>query len=403
VRMSPGGRMRRTVAVLAFTLLSGTLVLGQDAGAVILTYQRNFVRSSLATKLELLKEAGKSGGSEMGPLYDTALSFVLDNAGLLGDDAQLRDLALLAVRKAGEVGQARSAGDIWSVFQVYKSDSELRAAAVLAYARTGTGQPTTVADLSGFLASQNSLFRSGLQPDYPAFEATLEALGLLGDPSSYQVLFASYVAAPTPTVRTKAAAALSKLKGDLRAYLEEVIAKGAALEKTAALELGFASPALGSEDQGRLAEAALASSLDWKGDSPVEQAAMRKLRLASVRQIGALHWQRAAPLAIRHFRLLLGDYQDGKGAEEDLLDAITCLGAMGSSDAALALSLYLQLINGQTEQGKPYDQALLLGVIRALGSLGDKVAFDYLLYIGYLQYPEAIKDAAKEALQDLKW
>jgi hypothetical protein len=38
-----------------------------------------------------------------------------------------------------------------------------------------------------------------------------------------------------------------------------------------------------------------------------------------------------------------------------------------------------------------------------LGELGDKAAFDYLLQIGYLQYTEPVKRAAKEALLKLRW
>ena len=76
---------------------------------------------------------------------------------------------------------------------------------------------------------------------------------------------------------------------------------------------------------------------------------------------------------------------------------------MGSTEAAQALALYLQLINAQTEQGSPYDEDILLASIIALGELGDKAAFDYLLQIGYLQYTEAVKRAAKDALLKLRW
>ena len=54
-------------------------------------------------------------------------------------------------------------------------------------------------------------------------------------------------------------------------------------------------------------------------------------------------------------------------------------------------------------QGKVFDEQTVMAVIRNLGILGDKVAFDYLLYIGYLKYPDSIKKAAKDALQNLKW
>lgn len=42
-------------------------------------------------------------------------------------------------------------------------------------------------------------------------------------------------------------------------------------------------------------------------------------------------------------------------------------------------------------------------MIDSLAKLGDKSAFDYLLYVGYLEYPESIKKAARDALSGLKW
>lgn len=403
MRSFQGGRMKRASVIIALLIAVGTAIVAQDAGSVILTYQRNFARSSLTTKLELLKEAGKTGNADMGPLYETALRFVLDNAGLLAGDAQLRDLAILAVKKAGESGWPKAADDVWSVFQVYAGDAELRAAAIAAYARTGFGAAKTVSDLAAFLATQNTLFKSGVQPEYASFEAAVDALGLLGDQGSYAVLFATYVAAPNPVIRSKAGDALAKIKGDYRAFLEDTLQKNSVLEKAAALELGLGSTALLNDDKGRLSEIALGAALDWKGDSPVEQSAIRQLRGKAIREIRDLRWQRASPLAIRHFRLLLADYNEGKAAEQDLLEAVDCLGAMGSTEAAQSLALYLQLINAQTEQGNPFDEGLLIGVINALGELGDKVAFEYLLYISYLQYPESVKNAAKSALQALKW
>jgi hypothetical protein len=76
---------------------------------------------------------------------------------------------------------------------------------------------------------------------------------------------------------------------------------------------------------------------------------------------------------------------------------------MGTSEAAQALALQLGLINSQMEKDKTFDQDILMAVISALGNIGDKVAFDYLLYIGYLPYPDDIQKAAREAMNRLKW
>jgi HEAT repeat protein len=358
------------------------------------------------TKLELVKEAAASQGAAMGPLYDMALRFATDNAALLGADPQLRDLALVAAAETGAAGYAKAVDNLWALFQAYK-DPAVRAAAITALGKTGSGENRVAENLGAFLASQNSLFRSGVQPEYPALEACIDALGLLGDGSSFPVLFSSYVAGYAPELATKAALALGRIKGDYKGYLLQVIARNPPLEKAAAFSAGMENPAFGGDERGELAEGAMAAALaaydEPESRSPVELQALRELRLASARQLKALAWQRASPLAIKHFRLVQADYAKGAAAKTELLEAVACLGAMGSTEAAQALALHLQLINAQTEQGSPYDEPLLLAVISALGELGDKAAFDYLLQMGYLQYTDTVKRAARDALLKLKW
>jgi len=86
-----------------------------------------------------------------------------------------------------------------------------------------------------------------------------------------------------------------------------------------------------------------------------------------------------------------------------LLDAIGELGAMNTHEAAVRLTQFLVLINSYTEKGKAYDDQVVFQVLTNLGTLGDKVAFDDLMYTQYLNYPNAVKKAARAALDKLKW
>lgn len=398
--------MKRLAAAIALALGIAVAVQAQDADSIVLAYRRNFARASLVTKLELLKEAASRTDAEMGSLYDMALRFAVDYAALLGPDPQLKDLAILSATETGRSAYSKSVDQLWALFQAFR-DPEVRSAALIALGQAGIGEPRVAENLNAFLASQNSLFRSGAQPEYPALEACIAALGSLGEGSSFPVLFSAYVAGYSPALTAKAALALGSIKGDYRGYLLRVIAKNPPLEKSAAYAAGLDNPNFTDDDRGELAEGAMGAALDATAKasaySPVEIQALRELRLNAARQLRALKWQKASPLAIAHFRLVQADYAKGAASKSDFLEAIACLGAMGSTQAAQALALYLQLINAQTEQGSPFDEDVLLASIKALGELGDKAAFDYLLQIGYLQYTEAVKRAAKEALLKLRW
>ena len=65
--------------------------------------------------------------------------------------------------------------------------------------------------------------------------------------------------------------------------------------------------------------------------------------------------------------------------------------------------------NGKVEQaGKDGNasmpaKSVVLALISALGELGDKTAFDTLLFVTYLSYPLDVIDAAKASLAKLNW
>jgi hypothetical protein len=59
-------------------------------------------------------------------------------------------------------------------------------------------------------------------------------------------------------------------------------------------------------------------------------------------------------------------------------------------------------MNSYMENGQETDLQISLAVISNIGIIGDSIAFDDLLYSGYLEYPVTVKRAAREALNNLK-
>ncbi|HNY22932.1 MAG TPA: hypothetical protein PKO22_12370, partial [Treponemataceae bacterium] len=123
----------------------------------------------------------------------------------------------------------------------------------------------------------------------------------------------------------------------------------------------------------------------------------------SMADLKRLRWSQAGSAVTKYFYSVQADYKIGKMGIDRLIPVINCMGSMQSNEAAQALSIFLGLLNSETEQKKTYNEQLMLAVIQALGDLGDKTAFDYLLYIGYLDYPESVKKASRDALARLEW
>lgn len=390
------------IVAAALALLMAQAAFAQDPTELIETYRRNFARSSLGTKFELLREASSYEGVALGPLYETALDFVLGNVSLIGSDTLMRDIAVLSVNMIRKTGHAPAAGKLWSLFRAYR-DSSIRVPVLQTLGEIAKGQADILAEINSFVDTQINLYKSGTQPELPVLDAAITALGRLGDPSSYPVLFSAFVAGVNRAVSERSSAAMAAIQGDYAAFLGRVVRSGGASEKLAALKAGLSPNTLTDEKRGELAETALSVGVALQSPSPQDQLMVTELRTLASQELTRLKWQRASPLAIRHFYDFQLQFNRGQVSKGNFLESIALVGAMGTPEAAQALSLYLQLINTETEQGKVFDEQITLAVVNNLGQLGDKNAFDYLLYIGYLQYPESVKRAARDALQKLRW
>ncbi len=395
--------MRKIGVLISVLLVFGTLVVpAQDSSALIDTYKRNFVRSSLGTKLELLKDAAAYDTVNMGPLYDTAITFVLGNVYLLSTDAVLRDMAVLSVNMIRKYKYAPASSNLWNLFNAYKDDM-VRVPILQTLGEVATGDQGILKELNNFLDTQISLYKGGTKLDMAVLDNVILSLGALGDASSFPYLFAAYTANAGKSITDRAGTAMARLKGDYASFLMEVIRTHPPAQKAAALEAGLRGDALEPDKRAELSETALSVGVSYQSVVQTEQAAIVALRASAARELTTREWQKASPLAVRHFYDFQLQFNRGQVSKSNFLESIALLGAMGTTEAAQTLSLYLQIINTETEQGKSFDEQIALAVVNNLGRLGDKTAFDYLLYIGYLQYPESVKKAARDALQKLRW
>ncbi len=376
----------------------------QNNDAILSSYKRNFVKSNLASKAGLLRDAAtdEKASEFMGPLYEFALNFVLQYEALLSDDPDMVNLAVNASRGLRESAYTTGTDVLWKIFLSCK-DSVTRVEALQGLAVLGKGNAVVVDNLNQYILEQNNLHAAGTLPEYPVLSACISALGELGAEQSFPVLFATMITDYPDQIKREAANSLSLLQGDYKAFLMGVIKNNPPQEKLAAFRAALNTIKFSPDDLGELSEAALSITLEPLSFTAAGEAVLAELRYAAVRQITGLKWIRALDLSIKNFYLVQEDYSTGKAEKEYLIDAIKCLGVMASPAAAQNLALYLGLLNSQMERTGQFDEDITMAIIQVLGDVGDKISFDYLLYMSYLSYPETIQNAAKEALAKLKW
>lgn len=391
-----------------FILLNAVSVrlLAQDT--ILSSYERSFIRASLSEKPGILRDAVTDEKSRefIGSLYEFALRFALTNGEYLREDPDMIALVGTAAKGAGVSGNLSSVKSLWELFQIFQ-DPHSRAEILGSLALLGKGNKEVIGNLNKFLEDQNNIFRNSAQrqasgrpdlnQDYPVIRACILALGILGDNSSFPYLFSAMTAGYPQTVTQETLKALESIQGNYKDYLVDIIRKNPFAEKAAAFRIGAYNERLSVSERGEIAQAALEVSLESSG--PFETS----LRYDAVTVLTRLKWSPAAGQAIRNFYRVQTDFTNSFVPRERLIEAIACLGVMGSSEAARALALQLGYFNSQTEKTGEYDETVILALVNALGELGDKAAFDYLLYIGYLNYPDKIQAAARDALNRLRW
>jgi len=395
--------MRRLVVVVVAVCAAALAAHAQDAQKVLETYRRNFAIASLDVKIQILQDAAAApGAAELGPLYQQALEFVLENVSLLPADPRFRQLAGIAADQVAAVGYAPARTALWRLFQDdTETGTRVRTAAALG--AVGAGDPEVIDHLNRFLDSQNALFAAGGGADLQVVPAILRALGRLADPSSFPSIFTAMALGYSDETTQIARGSLLGLKGDPREMLAGVVKNGRPAEKVAALQMAMESDRIADADEAKLAELALDVGLHSSAPDAGSRASLRALRVLAARTLGDRSWQAASPLLLEHLDTTIMEVDRGLADKGALLEAIAALGIIGTHEAAVRLTQYLVLLNSYTEKGKGYDEQIVAAVIENLGLISDKVAFDDLMYTQYLNYSNAIKKAARAALERLRW
>ncbi len=391
--------MRRVFSALLLLLVAAALP-AQEQSDILRSFQKSFVRGNLNTKIQVLQDAATRNDVDMGPLYHQALDFIIDNANIFENDLVARELGILAVRLIGISGHNEALSSLWEYFTVDNTTS-VRIEVLNAIGNLTPVDTRLVNNLNRWLDGQNDRLRAGEEVDLGVIEEAVVALGNIGDDSSFPVLFSVSILGGSDDIDEKAIDALYSIEGDFQEMILRVLDTNPLNEKLEALRIGLSNEDVTDDEKGEIAQSALAKGLYSTATDPQEREILRQMRYESIRMITKLSWSEATADVIEHFNQTLQEKILGIGRTSHVLDAIRCLGAMNTHEAAVRLSLYLDLLNSDVERGKNVEDEIVLAVIRNLGSLGDKIAFDYLLYARLLDYSDSIKKAAQESLNQL--
>ncbi len=395
-------RIPAAAAVLIiFLVLNIAPVFSADSQEVVEAFRKNFTRGSLSTKVRVLQDSLEYKDADMSPLYTLSLDFIINNSWMLQNDTIGRDLMFFTIRLIGTSGIKNAADNLWNFFNL-TDDSQVRIEVMNALGETAAGKQDIIYGINTWLRNYNTAFKSGKTPDNKLVAEVVSTLGKLGDPTSFPIVFTTGTIGYADIVNFSATEALGKINGYFTDHIIQVIRTSIPDEKLAALKAAYSQGNLSRDDKASIALVALDIGLYSEPAVPAEEGVLRELRYESVRELTALNWAGETDNLVKHFDNTVFELEQGLCRKVNLIEAIDALGNSGTHDAAVRLTLYLEVLNSYTENGQIVDEQIILGVIRNLGELGDNTAFDYLLYTGYLNYSGTVQRAAREALKNLK-
>lgn len=390
-------------------LVFSQFIYAQSNDPVVLSYQRNFVRASLSTKIELINDASRIVTVNMSPLYIDAMRFVINNLQILGNDSQLMDLSTIAATKSAQYKDQTVIPILKELF-VSVTDSRSRIACLNAISEMAIHNTDESPFLINWLSTALDEAENQKNIDLKTLTACVVTLGKLKNQLSFPVLFRVVISSLDSSLIKVAETAINQID---EGYTKQILGKiedPNVLIMYQAFNLALKKENLSPSDRGRISQAVFVAVLDilygGKDQSSVKstsQSLVSTLLQEALQELTVLKWSEASPSVVKYFYFVQSEFKTRKVSVESLLPVIYCMGSMGTNDSAQALSIFLGLLNSETEQKKTYNEQLMLAVIQALGDLGDKTAFDYLLYVGYLDYPETVKKASRDALARLQW
>lgn len=363
-----------------------------------------FIKGNIVDKTKAIKE---SSGEDSYWLAEKAIQFALDNKEILGNDRELDALVVSAiltitpeyVASADKLSQAEILFNFTKLFNIFSSSNTVQIAVLSKILLLKDSIQTTdfTEELNNYLQSDGIA-----TADKSVLKSVISTLESIGNNKSFNILFSLYINPEFESVQNELETTLIKLAPN---YIDEIlyIINEKDITKNKPLfEKIVKNSKISKNNLCEIAENLLNSSILYVENS-TEKDDFTKLQIEVLQVLSSNNWTRASSSAISFFIFAKDKFTNGLISEEDMIKIVSSLINVAPIESISPLVSYLVELNSLTEMGKSVSIPVVEAVIKTLGAIGNKSAFDSLLGVTYLNYPESVLSAAREALAGLKW
>ena len=391
--------MKKTLCILLLAV-SAVFMYSQNLNKTI-----KFLKGNIADKTSAVREAS---GTEAIFLANKAIDFCIENKEILGNDRELEGLAVAAILSISpEYAKACSEDDkillqdeLLELYSQFKNSSTVQIAVLTKSVALKDYIPTEkiTTNLNEYLTKSNVNTEDGT-----LFRAVFNSLESIGNNETFLILYGllnnqnykkyhaqieSTLTALVPKAMNEILALIQNSNTQQVARIFSIIKKNTSISKNNLCEIA----------QNILSQSII--SLEGTSGATVEQI---ELQLDTLAILSDNRWTRASGTCISYFKLAKRLYNSGDMNEVQFKTVILALANTSPIESVPLLTAYLEDLNNLTEKGNVVSSDVILAVIKSLGTIGDKSAFDSLLAVTYLNYSEQVLSAARAALSGLRW
>lgn len=365
--------------------------------------QRNFVKGNLIDKTEAVKAASEV---EIVDLAKAAIEFSLNYKEILGDDSDLSALAISGItalpveyiENSNMTEKNLISEKLIGLYSVFE-DENVKIAVLNKISSFKFSVENFIPLLNDFV--KNS---SVNEENLVLLKSVVNTLGSIGNNQSFIIMLGALSEKKWEPLFENLEKSLCMLAEPLEKEILDILRRGNIKDCRRLFDLIVKKSENSQIFKAEIAENVLLRTIYIYENSNSTGEDLISLQLESFDFLKKLKWTRASNTIVSYLKTARSEYDQNLLEEDKFCEIITGVSDVAPIGAIQPLATYLIFLNSKMEEkSSDVSENLVLAIIKSLGAIGDKNAFDALLGVTYFEYSDSVIAAARDALAKLKW
>lgn len=385
--------MKKTLTLLCSFLAFSFSLSAQTKDDI----ERKFVCGNIREKIEAVQEADEENALKIAGL---ALDYSLSAVDIIGQDPALSALAQSALLASAKVDGAEVLSDKMLLVFNHFDDESVKVTAVETLSNFETAKTNgTTEILNGYIEER---YKEN-HPGNMLIGSIIITLGKIGDEHSFTLIYNIWLNSLWTEYKETVENSLKSLCEAFPSEVNKVVFFSDNSVILRFLELVIKS----NENKNNLKENLAQNALSYAIYNVESKQEFSKefflIQKEALKTLSSAKWSSAEEVVLKNFAIAKKEHEMKIISDKDFAEIITLTSSFSTAKTASAFSALLGEYNSKAVTSALPSEEVMLALIKSLGELGDKAAFDNLLYVTYLNYSPDVIEEAKNSLAKLQW